>query len=226
MKLSLTKLKTIVSIAAAALVFVTTAQATNPGGGTVNNKMIIGDSIFALSGDIHEYLEADLDEVIDTYARSGCQMNGGNLICSSYYSIPRQYSRASKSGITTVIMNGGGNDFLIGDGCGLVVTLSSCMETLLAIEETIENLTNQMKADGMQKIVFLGYYNAPGEPDLHVVNEYSMNYKAANYPAMGITFVETRYAFEGNEWRYVTSDGIHPTAAGSRVLADLILQVL
>jgi lysophospholipase L1-like esterase len=43
---------------------------------------------------------------------------------------------------------------------------------------------------------------------------------------MGVTFVDSRDAFLGNEWRYIGSDGIHPTAAGSRALADLILNAL
>ena len=119
-------------------------------------------------------------------------------------------------------MNGGGNDFLFGD-CN---TLATCMETLLAIEEAIAGLTARMKADGIEKIIFLGYYNAPGAPELIELNEYSMNMKAATYPAMGITFVDTRAAFRGKESIYIIRDGIHPSSAGSRVLADLIRQAL
>lgn len=202
------------------------AWATNTGGGSSSvNKMIIGDSIFALSGDIHRYLQNDLNETINTYARSGCQMNGGNIICSSYYSVPRQYSRASKRGIKTVIMNGGGNDFLLGDGagCGAV---ENCLEVLFAVEETISGLVDDMHSDGIQKIIFLGYYSTTASSGNNALNDYSMNYKAANYPSMGVRFVETRPAFRGNESRYITSDGIHPTAAGSRVLATLIRQAL
>lgn len=192
-------------------------------GGSSTTKMIIGDSIFAYTDDIHGYLEDDLDETIDTHARVGCQMNGGNLICSSYYAVPRQYARASKSGIETVIMNGGGNDFLLGDG-GDCLTQSCINEVLFAIEETISGLVQDMRDDGINEILFLGYYYLGNEDD--AINELSMEYKAANYPAMGVTFVDSRDAFLGNEWRYIGSDGIHPTAAGSRALADLILNAL
>ncbi|GAB1258833.1 hypothetical protein NBRC116494_33350 [Aurantivibrio plasticivorans] len=192
------------------------------GGSTSGDKMIIGDSIFALSGDIHEYLEDDLNETIDTYARSGCQMNGGNLICSSRYSVPNQYDDASKRGINTVIFNGGGNDFLLGDGANC--TDEACIqEVLLAIEETIAGLVSDMKSDRISEIIFLGYYYT-GDAD--EINFASMEYKKANYPAMGVKFVDSRDAFLGNESRYITSDGIHPSAAGSRVLADLILDAL
>ncbi len=202
-------------------------QSSFAGGGGSNNqttKMIIGDSIFALSGDIHSNLEDDLDESINTHARSGCQMIGGNLICSSYYAVPRQYSRASKSGIKTVIMNGGGNDFLLGDG-GDCNTNTCINEVLSDIEAVIANLVADMKRDGIEEIIFLGYY-AIDDAQNDAINNMSMAYKAANYPAMGVKFVDTRAAFAGNERRYISSDGIHPTAAGSEVLADLIRQAL
>ncbi len=189
------------------------------GSSSSTTKMIVGDSIFALSGEIHEFLEDDLDESINTDARSGCQMNGGNLICSSYYAVPRQYSRASKSGIETVIFNGGGNDFLLGDG-GDCYTQSCINDVLEAIEETIANLVADMHDDGMSQIIYLGYYYLGTDDD--ATNELSMNYKAANYAAMGVDFIDTRSHFIGNERSYIGSDGIHPTAAGSRVLANLI----
>lgn len=72
------------------------AMASNPGISSPDT-MILGDSIFALSGDIHENLEADLDENIDTYARSGCQLTGGNVLCSRLYSVENQYARADKA---------------------------------------------------------------------------------------------------------------------------------
>ena len=204
------------------------ALAINSGGGSSSTtKMIVGDSIFALSGEIHEFLEDDLNESIDTYARSGCQMLGGNILCSSYYAIPRQYSRASKRGIETVIMNGGGNDFLLGDGadCG-APTSRACQEILLEIEETLAGMFDGMRSDGIDEIVFLGYYYLEDNDTNNEINQISMDYKKANYGAMGVKFVDTRAAFLGNERRYITSDGIHPTSEGSRVLANLIKQYL
>lgn len=194
------------------------------GGGSSADKMIVGDSIFALSGDIHEYLEADLDENIDTHARSGCQVNGGSLICSRRYSIPNQYENADKDGIETVIMNGGGNDFLIGEG-GDCTTEACVEEVLMGIEQTLAGMYNDMQNDGIDEIVFLGYYNL-GDPEQDPINNLSMSYKMENYPQMGVKFIDTRPSFEGNESEYISSDGIHPTAAGSRVLADLILETL
>jgi lysophospholipase L1-like esterase len=206
------------------LLSVGTVNAVNPPVASKTDKMIIGDSVFALSGDIHRYLQSDLNETINTHARSGCQMIGGNLICSRRYAIPAQYANASKAGIKTVIMNGGGNDIQL-NSCA--PSLSRCMPLLQDLENRIATLAQQMRADGVQNIIFLGYYNATGDAAaLREINEYSMNLKARTYPGLGITFIDVRSAFNGNEARYIARDGIHPTAAGSRVLADLIRREL
>ncbi|QJD57972.1 SGNH/GDSL hydrolase family protein [Pseudomonas sp. gcc21] len=210
--------------AALTLMNIGTANAVNPPVSGTADTMIIGDSVFALSGDIKEYLEDDLGEPITSHARSGCQMIGGNLICSRRYAIPEQYDNASKRGIKTVIMNGGGNDIQLND-CS--PSLEKCMPLLQDLEDEIASLAQQMQADGIEEIIFLGYYNAKGSAAaMREINEYSMNYKARTYPGLGITFVDVRDRFNGNEDRYIANDEIHPTAEGSRVLADLLLEKL
>lgn len=199
-----------------------TAHATNPAPRA--DTLIIGDSVFALSGDIHRFLERDLNKPISTSARSGCQMIGGNVICSRRYAIPAQYANADKRGIRTVIFNGGGNDIQL-NRCA--PSLTACMPLLNDLEDTIAKLVQQMRADGVQNIIFLGYYNGTGNAAaLHPINNYSMNLKAATYARLGVTFIDVRQAFNGNEARYLLSDGIHPTAEGSRLLANLIRQKL
>lgn len=206
------------------LLCLTNAQAFNPAPVAPVDTLIVGDSVFALSGDIHRYLEEDLDKTINTSARSGCQMIGGNFICRSRYAIPAQYANANKSGIKTVIFNGGGNDIQL-NSCA--PSLTRCMPLLNDLEDRIAQLAQQMRADGIQNIIFLGYYNGTGNAaELHEINNYSMNRKAATYAGLGITFIDVRQAFNGYEARYLLNDGIHPTAEGSRVLADLIKQAL
>lgn len=223
MQLMQTLIKGSLAIVAVGLLLSGTAQATNPGSRTPDT-MILGDSIFALSGDIHDYLESDLDENIETYARSGCQLSGGNVLCSRLYSVERQYARASKTGIKTVIFNGGGNDIQL-NSCR--PSLSACMPLLNELEDKIAALVEDMRDDGIEEIIFLGYYNATGgAEELRAINNYSMNYKSAAYPGINVKFVDVRAAFAGKEALYIKADGIHPTAAGSRVLADLLLQAL
>lgn len=208
------------ALALAALALVLSFSVHAGSSGTTTNKMILGDSIFALSGDIEEYLESDLGESIRSYARSGCQMIGGNLICSSRYAVPNQWANATKTGIRTVIFNGGGNDYLIGNRCPSY-SVTTCMEQILALEETIAQLASRMRTAGVTKMIFLGYYNAPGATELRAINDYHCQLKAQNYPGLGITFIDTRAAFQGQS-SYIASDGIHPSAAGSRVLATMI----
>lgn len=212
--------------AAVLSVFVaSSAMAGSTGGSSSINKMIIGDSIFALSGDIKKYLESDLNQTLRSTAKSGCQVLGGNLICSSYYNIPNQWKNSTKTGIKTIIMNGGGNDFLLGSGKNC--TTSTCVQGVLNdIEQALATVYADMKAKGMTKIIFLGYYNTPANPNNVAINTTSMNYKLANYPRLGVTLIDTRPSFAGKESSYIGSDDIHPTAAGSRVLATLIKNVL
>jgi lysophospholipase L1-like esterase len=212
--------------AAVLSVFVaSSAMAGSSGGSSTTNKMIIGDSIFALSGDIKKYLESDLKETLRSTAKSGCQVLGGNLLCTSTYNIPNQWKNSTKTGIKTIIMNGGGNDFLLGSGKNCLT--STCIQGVLNdIEQALAKVYADMKAKGMTKIVYLGYYNTPSDANNVAINTTSMNYKLANYSRLGVTLVDTRPSFAGKESSYIGSDGIHPTAAGSRVLATLIKNVL
>lgn len=213
------------SAALLATCVVSGAHAVGGGSGSDVTKQIIGDSIFALSGDIREFLEDDLNETINSEARVGCQVLGGNLICSSIYRIPNQWDQADTDGIETVIMNGGGNDFLLGDG-GDCFTQSCIDEVLIDIEEELAALFAEIQASGVSQIIFLGYYNTPADPDNVAINAISNQYKLANYPALGVDYIDTRPSFDGREAFYITSDDIHPTASGSRVLADLIINAL
>lgn len=118
----------------------------------------------------------------------------------------------------------GGNDMKL-NSCA--PSLNHCMSLLEDLEDRISQLAQQMRADGIEKIIFLGYYNGTGNAaELREINNYSMNLKAASYAGLGITFIDVRQTFNGNEARYLLNDGIHPTAEGSRVLADLIKQAL
>ena len=221
MRITFNKKVTGLTMAVACVISAATAWSSSGGGGSSGaNKLIVGDSIFALSGDIHRYLERDLNENINTVARSGCQVLGGNFLCPSSSSIPNQYSKANKSGISTVIFNGGGNDFLLGSGGDC--TSNACVNRVLGdIEAAITSTVNKMKSDGITQILYLGYYDID---DDNSVNEISMPYKAANYPQQGIKFVETRFAFR-NDPRGIralrVADGIHPSAAGSEILSRL-----
>ncbi|MEB3735494.1 hypothetical protein ULF88_18650 [Halopseudomonas pachastrellae] len=87
-----------------------------------------------------------------------------------------QYARADKSGIRTVIFNGGGNDIQL-NSCR--PSLTACMPLLNELEDRIAALVQANAQRRYRRDHLLGYYNAVGSAiDLHDINNYSMNYKA------------------------------------------------
>ena len=76
-----------------------------------NSVVNIGDSIFALSGEISEFLHTYAGETFRRYAVSGAELTGGILAPS----LNSQYNTAKSDNpnIETVIMDGGGNDILL-----------------------------------------------------------------------------------------------------------------
>lgn len=209
-----------------------------------NDEIVnLGDSIFALSGEIFDDLRAKAGETWRHYAISGTQMIGGVMGPS----IPTQYetARADNANIRVVYMNGGGNDILLpalaGDpyGCrrcnywwcdGIS---AGCKALIEDIAVTMEDLIAQMHDDGVEQIVLLGYYHLSRGlfGDLTTLN------KVIDYTAqliadriadsdVSVVYVGSRDAFAGHEAKYIMADGIHPTSAGSAVLADLLWKAI
>jgi lysophospholipase L1-like esterase len=209
-----------------------------------NNEIVnIGDSIFALSGDIYDELHAKAGETWRHYAVSGTQMIGGILGPP----IPMQYqiARNDDPNIRVVYLDGGGNDILLqaimGDPygckrcnywwCGDISRTCKGVIEDVAVEGS--NLLNQMAADGVEQVVMVGYYYTTWGifVDLRKLKK-AVDYGAAltisgisNSNANAV-YVDPRGAFSGHESQYITIDGIHPTSSGSAVLADMIWDVI
>lgn len=195
-----------------------------------NDVITLGDSIFDLSGDLQRFLEAEAGQTFRDYTLSGAELEGG-IIANSVY---RQYSdaKATDSNINTIVMDGGGNDILIPAmildpyGCRTHWwrwnISRSCRNLINDQYVNLVNLLNQMDADGVQDIVYLGYYELPrGNANLTKAVNYGddrLGAACANTTA-SCQFVDPRGTIPAN---YVLSDNIHPTTEGSRVLADLI----
>ena len=209
-----------------------------------NDEIVnIGDSIFALSGRIYTELELKAHETWRHYALTGSQMSGGFL----GKPIPDQYQQALEDdpNIRVVYMNGGANEVLIqallGDPyrckqcnywfCG---DLSRRCKALIDDAYVVgENLLYTMKDDGVEQIVYLGYYH----PTIGIAGDMRRLIKATDYSAglviagfqaadENAVYVDPRDAFDGMEWLYISVDGLHPTALGSRVLANMIWDVI
>ena len=76
-----------------------------------DDVVVIGDSIWALSGDIQENLHDFADATFRNYGTSGAELIGG-LITPS---VVQQYeiARGDDADIRVLLMDGGGNDILI-----------------------------------------------------------------------------------------------------------------
>ncbi|MBU1170943.1 MAG: SGNH/GDSL hydrolase family protein [Proteobacteria bacterium] len=204
-----------------------------------NGIVNVGDSIFALSGDIYSELENKSGETWRHYAISGAQSVGGILADP----IPDQYANAKSDdpNIRVVYMDGGGNDILIPAimldpysckncnywWCGDLSR--SCKNLIDDIYVATVDLLNQMDNDGVEQVVFLGYYHLKWGllGDLRQLDD-AIDYgdkrlkDACTNSTVNAVFVDPRSAFEGKESNYIIVDGIHPTAQGSAVLANLL----
>ena len=137
-------------------------------------------------------------------------------------------------------MNGGGNDILIPavalDPYDCLTQwyefgrLSSrCKSFIDDIYVDGVDLLNDLHADGVTDVIYLGYYYTKNGLILADDLEEAIDYgdaklaQACQNAAVSCTFVDPRGAIRDRD---ITADGVHPTAGGSRKLANLIWPVL
>ncbi|MCR9141613.1 MAG: SGNH/GDSL hydrolase family protein [bacterium] len=185
-----------------------------------NQLVIIGDSIFALNGEEKLQIARNAGENSRGYATSGAQMSG----------ISDQYTRAKREGsVRTIIMDGGGNNVLQGgqDACA-ANSPSQVGAECLAILQTAWDigavLLNRMWRDGVQDVVWQGYYELPGSNArlnaALAVGVEGLRDICEDAPA-DCTFVDLTTVFRGQSGT-VIFDNIHPTTKGSRILGDTV----
>jgi hypothetical protein len=182
---------------------------------------IIGDSIFDLSGDIQ----------LDLKALSGKTYKDRSVSGEKIAGIISQYDRAISGTPTlkTVIADGGGNDILQGSAdCDSDPLTQGCIDVIDYVADQMEVILDDMYTDGVDDCVWLGYYHLTLD---EVEKNEAVDYAYTLYPAI---FADTRMNLYGPGGAYmidprssisasqVKSDGIHPTASGSQVLANMI----
>jgi hypothetical protein len=214
-----------------------------------NNVLFIGDSIFALSFDIEENLEAAFNTTFRSYTASGAQLSTGGFATP----VTTQFTNAERANpnSTIVVMNGGGNDILIPAIMGNTTCLAAaaspnalpaaCNTRINQISVTLTNFLNRMAAAGVTEVIYLGYYRVQSGSLSQQLNRLgpavdasamALSIGCANVtrPNFRCTFVDTRQTIDrrtiaaGNT--DILRDGVHPTPAGSRKLSDLIRPVL
>ncbi len=175
---------------------------------------IIGDSIFDLSGDIRTDLKALSGKGYKDRSKSGAKISG----------IDSQLGSAlQRSSLKTIIGDGGGNDILIGGpDCDSDPLTTGCVDTIDYVADTVENMLDDMYVSGVDDCIWLGYYNLPRS---EAEKNEALDYVYSLYPAiigssaMDTHLVDPRPFISAS---HVKSDDIHPTGAGSEILANLI----
>jgi len=205
-----------------------------------NDQVVtIGDSIFALSGELQDFLEGYAGETFRRYTISGAEITGG--IYATDIATQFEIAKNDNSNIDTIIMDGAGNDILIP-----IITLfdwyncktewyqwwglsSSCKSQIDDLYVDVVNVLNNIDASGVDNVIFLGYYHTKNAllwlDDVEEAIDYGdmrLAQACANSSA-NCTFIDPRSAINDGD---IILDGIHPATSGSRKLADLIWPVL
>lgn len=195
----------------------------------------IGDSIFDLNGVIQDTLEGYAGDTFRDYTQSGAELSGGLFATS----VVNQYAdaKSTDSNINTIVMDGGGNDILIPAmifdpyGCRTHWwrwnPSRSCVNLITDQYVNAVNLLNQMDADGVNDVVWLGYYELPRSNSnltkaLNIGDDY-LGYACEVSTTADCSFVDPRGTVPSSQ---VEGDDIHPTPAGSVNLANQIWPVL
>jgi hypothetical protein len=200
--------------------------------------VMIGDSYPALSGEIAKHLESlatasgalASGDAYRTYYVSGTNMVGGTSP-----NIPAQFTEAVSADpdIKYVIMDGGGNDILL-DNTACITTQpppasQTCVTVINDAVSAATTLFQTMKTAGVKSAIYYFYPHLPttGKPYVNTTLDYAypLVQAACASAAIPCFFVDTRTAFNGHP-EYIGPDGIHPTTAGSDVIAGLIWGVM
>lgn len=205
-----------------------------------NDQVVtIGDSIFALSGKIQDILEDYAGETFRQYTISGAEVTGG--IYATDIATQFEIAKNDNPNIQTIVMDAAGNDILIP-----IITMfdwyncktewyqwwglsSSCKNLIDDLYVDVVNLLNNIDANGVENVIFLGYYYPKNAllwlDDVEEAVDYGdmrLAQACANSTA-NCTFIDPRSVINDGD---IIIDGIHPATSGSQKLADLIWPVL
>jgi len=209
---------------------------------TGNEVVMIGDSYLALSGEITSDLEATAttagalapNDDYRTYYADGANMYPYTTFPPP---IPTQFQTAVSGNpdIKYVIMDGGGNDILVENNQCITVSPDAgpmsqeCQTAVTNALTTAATLLATMQKAGVEKVIYFFYPDLPttSYPSVNVMMDYAypLVQKVCDDAPLPCYFIDTRPAFAGHP-EYIGPDNIHPTSAGSAVIANLIWGVM
>jgi len=193
-----------------------------------NEVLLIGDSFFASSHQITAYLEdlarsAGVLPTGERYRDNSHQAANGLALAGN--GIAAQYDAGiSESAVRVVIMNGGGADVLLGSCDTLDATCPLLVDAAAAAGE----LLSKMSTDGVEHVVY-AFYPDPVDAGVRAkmdVLRPLIQAVCENNTDVACHWLDLRPTFAGRYDQLIQSDGLNPTAAGSRVTARAIWDVM
>jgi hypothetical protein len=182
--------------------------------------VFIGESFIAQSGEIPRQTTmlaqkagtVGASESYRSFAVSGTQLTTGE--------IPGQFDRAVMGGpVKVVLMDGAGNDLLFGDRCQTFD--AKCKEVI----DVVAKLFTTFKSKGVKDVVYFFYPDPMGIgaqiKDAMDVLRPEMKKQCDEAKEVRCIWVDQRESWMDHYDEY-TSDGIHPTNAGSAASAKQI----
>lgn len=220
MKILIKKSALVLIILSLTMIFVSCEE---PNGPTDSPIVLVGDSIFALSGEIKNELERLSGEQYRSYCVSGSEMDGGMM-----GNIPRQYTEAIRinPGIKTIIMDGGGNDIQVGGAavCGNSRNgvSNACKRELQKALDAADQLFTDMRGDGVQNIIYMNYFYILNQASKPAFDWMHGQMETLVKRHSGIIVDPMPYMEPG----LIGPDRIHPTDEGSQMLAGMIWEAM
>lgn len=183
-----------------------------------NDVMVIGDSYFALSGEIVRALESEARNAGVLGANDRFKNNPVSGATLANNGIPSQYKNGISSGkVKYVIMDGGGNDCLQGY---TPAPYNANTPFIKNATDAVTKLLKDMKADGVVKVFYLFYPDPNGDLNglkgkLDALRPVMQSTVANATEKPETYFFDIRPTWSGKLSEYTLPDGIHPTTAGS-----------
>lgn len=158
---------------------------------------------------------------------------GSSLATGGLSKIPPQLDSALRENpdMKFVIMDGGGNDVLLGNTLCLAEgaeMLSSCTQVAETAIATAKTMLEKMRTAGVAEVVYFFYPHVPyGGADLldWSIPRYQEACKSVSTDKFHCHFVDTRATFAGKP-QFIASDDIHPSSSGADALAAQIWGVM
>jgi len=178
--------------------------------------IILGDSIFALTGQIEDLIEVDSGKVFDSFAKNGAKVR---RIRAAYNDF-----KATGNRTDIILMNGGGNDVLRNWDCYFFN--DDCRILIADAVEVLAKMLKGMENDGVNQVYFLGYYKLNLSARLNEAILFgSEKIEFACSQSSICHYIDPIEKFLEAD-KPISNDSVHPSDEGYQILADLILELL